>query len=44
MDDCIFIMTYQSLGTGFLNHHILDMDEVLEDDYVVKIGSSTSDI
>ena len=24
MDDCVLIMTYESLVTGYLNRHILD--------------------
>ena len=40
MDDCVLIMTYESLAKGYLKHHILDANELLKDDCVVKMQSS----
>ena len=39
MDDRVLIMTYEFLATRSLKYHILDKNEVLEDDHMVKMRS-----
>ena len=40
MDDCVLIITYESLATGYLKCHIWIEHEVHEDDCVIKMRSS----
>ena len=41
IDEYFFIITYKSLATRFQKFHVLERHEVLKDDCVVKMGSSS---